>query len=43
MRNIATQTNTSALTWQLTPAARKAVMVLHAICGISWMGVDIKE
>jgi hypothetical protein len=41
MRDIATQTNTSALTWQLTPAARKAVMVLHAICGISWMGVDI--
>jgi hypothetical protein len=28
-------------TWQLTPASRKAVMVLHAICGIGWMGVDI--
>jgi hypothetical protein len=41
MRNITTQTNASTLTWQLAPAARKAVMVLHAICGISWMGVDI--
>jgi hypothetical protein len=30
-----------ALKWQLPPVARKAVMVLHAICGIGWMGVDI--
>ena len=28
-------------TWRLTPAVRKAVLVLHAITGISWMGVDI--
>ncbi len=27
--------------WRLTPAARKALLVLHAICGIGWMGVDI--
>ncbi len=27
--------------WHLTPAWRKAVMVLHAIAGIGWMGVDI--
>jgi hypothetical protein len=28
-------------TWRLTPATRKAVLVLHAVTGISWMGVDI--
>lgn len=28
-------------TWRLTPAARQAVLVLHAVTGISWMGVDI--
>jgi hypothetical protein len=27
--------------WRLTPAMRKSVMVLHAITGIGWMGVDI--
>jgi hypothetical protein len=35
--NRATRINT----WRLTPVARKAVLVLHVICGISWMGVDI--
>jgi hypothetical protein len=28
-------------TWRLTPAVRKTVLVIHAISGISWMGVDI--
>ena len=37
MSNTATRLNT----WRLTPATRKTVMVLHAITGISWMGVDI--
>jgi hypothetical protein len=27
--------------WRLTPAVRKAVMVLHVVAGIGWMGVDI--
>jgi hypothetical protein len=27
--------------WRLSPPARKPVMVLHVIAGISWMGVDI--
>jgi hypothetical protein len=27
--------------WRLTPRWRQAVMVLHAICGIGWMGVDV--
>jgi hypothetical protein len=40
MQKTAIQTN-ATLTWQLTPTIRKAVMVLHAICGIGWMGVDI--
>jgi hypothetical protein len=41
MRNLATQANTSGMTWRLTPAARNAVVVAHAITGIGWMGVDI--
>jgi hypothetical protein len=41
MRNIATQMKLSTMTWRLTPTARKAVLVLHAITGIGWMGVDI--
>jgi hypothetical protein len=32
---------THTASWRLTPAARKALLVLHAICGIGWMGVDI--
>jgi hypothetical protein len=32
---------THIASWRLTPAARKALLVLHAICGIGWMGVDI--
>lgn len=27
--------------WHLGPGARKAIMVLHAIAGIGWMGVDV--
>jgi hypothetical protein len=27
--------------WRLAPALRKAVLVLHMVTGISWMGVDI--
>jgi hypothetical protein len=27
--------------WRLRPAARKAVLVLHIVAGIGWMGVDI--
>jgi hypothetical protein len=27
--------------WRLTPATRKAVLVLHVVAGIGWMGVDI--
>jgi hypothetical protein len=27
--------------WRLGPGARKVVMVLHAIAGIGWMGVDV--
>ena len=27
--------------WRLTPVARKAVLVLHVVAGIGWMGVDI--
>ena len=27
--------------WRLTPTARKAVLVLHIVMGIGWMGVDI--
>lgn len=41
MRNRATQANTSGISWRLTPAARNAVLVLHVITGIGWMGVDI--
>lgn len=40
-RKSAIRTPSATRTWQLTPPARKAVMVLHAICGIGWMGVDI--
>lgn len=28
-------------TWRLAPAVRKSLLVLHAVTGISWMGVDI--
>jgi hypothetical protein len=27
--------------WRLTPRVHQAVMVLHAVCGIGWMGVDV--
>src|SRR5262245_32635329 len=27
--------------WRLTPTARKTLLVLHAVTGIGWMGVDI--
>jgi hypothetical protein len=27
--------------WRLAPAARKALLVLHIVAGIGWMGVDI--
>jgi hypothetical protein len=37
MNRIATRTTL----WRLTPAARKAVLVLHVVAGIGWMGVDI--
>lgn len=37
MNNSATRTSA----WRLTPAARKAVLVLHIVSGIGWMGVDI--
>jgi hypothetical protein len=37
MSNRATRTTP----WRLTPAARKAVLVLHVVAGIGWMGVDI--
>jgi hypothetical protein len=37
MSNSATRTTP----WRLTPAARKAVLVLHVVAGIGWMGVDI--
>jgi hypothetical protein len=41
MRDTAISTNTLPLTWRLWPALRKAVLVLHIVAGISWMGVDI--
>lgn len=40
-RKSAIRTPSATRTWQLTPPTRRAVMVLHAICGIGWMGVDI--
>lgn len=40
-RKSAIQAPSATRAWQLTPPLRKAVMVLHAICGIGWMGVDI--
>lgn len=40
-RKSAILTPSATRTWQLTPPTRRAVMVLHAICGIGWMGVDI--
>jgi hypothetical protein len=30
-----------AYLWRLTPPARKALLALHAVTGISWMEVDI--
>jgi hypothetical protein len=38
---VTTQARTSSASWRLAPAWRKGVMVLHAISGIGWMGVDI--
>lgn len=35
------QVNRPSTTWRLAPAARKSVLVLHIISGVSWMGVDI--
>lgn len=35
------QTMPRSATWRLAPAARKAVLVLHVVSGIGWMGVDI--
>jgi hypothetical protein len=32
---------TSIAVWRLTPMARKALLVLHVIAGIGWIGVDI--
>jgi hypothetical protein len=32
---------TSLAVWRLTPMARKALLVLHVIAGIGWIGVDI--
>jgi hypothetical protein len=37
MNNSATHTTP----WRLAPAARKAVLALHIVAGIGWMGVDI--
>lgn len=36
-----TQPNSSLPIWRLAPAWRKAVLVLHVVSGIGWMGVDI--
>ncbi|WP_025745917.1 hypothetical protein [Kallotenue papyrolyticum] len=41
MHDLATPTVSSARAWQWTPLVRKSLTVLHAICGIGWMGVDI--
>jgi hypothetical protein len=41
MDSVTTQAGASRTTWRLSPAWRKGVMVLHAVSGISWMGVDI--
>ena len=41
MSSTATSANTWRLTWRLTPAVRKAVLVLHIVSGIGWIGVDI--
>jgi phage shock protein PspC (stress-responsive transcriptional regulator) len=41
MRDIATPTAPSARAWQWGPLVRKSLTVVHAICGIGWMGVDI--
>lgn len=27
--------------WRLSPVQRKAVMLLHIVCGVGWMGADI--
>ena len=40
MRNSSAQT-TTITTFRFPPAARKSLLVLHAVCGIGWMGVDI--
>lgn len=37
----AVDTATRTRTWRLPPAARKAVLVLHIVAGIGWMGVDV--
>jgi hypothetical protein len=41
MNNAQTRANVSIATWRLPPAWRKALLVLHVVSGISWMGVDI--
>jgi hypothetical protein len=41
MRNTPTSTNLRNTTWRLSPTLRKAMLVLHVISGVGWMGVDI--
>lgn len=41
MRTETVRANTSIGNWRLRPTWRKALVVLHAIAGIGWMGVDI--
>lgn len=36
-----TKLNQSSTPWRLSPASRKAVLVLHILSGIGWVGVDI--
>ena len=41
MVSATTASNTRFGAWRLAPAWRKALLVLHVVSGISWMGVDI--
>lgn len=41
MQETAPRTHRPALAWRLAPVARNAVLVLHVVSGIGWMGVDI--
>jgi uncharacterized membrane protein len=41
MQSVQTPAQVSRGTWRLTPAWRKALLVLHIVSGVSWMGVDI--